>query len=518
MAVGIDLGSCHARVAVRNAKGNGEVLSNTQGHRYTKALVATEPTEDDMEDGMGHNHHHESKKKKQQQQQQKQGPQYVFGDAAVRLNPLSVREELFKAMSTTEGTNENNDDEEKEETKNSSNDGDDDNDDVNGNDSLTASIAAEPKAFLGYICQLAADATAVPADQIRVVTAIPTPVDGSTDDTIGKVYGSAIAMSIKQLIGSKTKRKKFEGGCIGVLTEAAAVCVAHGLTDTANVGTASNHSILVLDGGASGLKITRFQSHGGVLVQQSHRLLEKVSGPAFLTLLGQHVAQQFERKHRFPLGEVWQSKKARAKLLKESERALLGSSANLTFTIDGLYEGMDCNVTVSKPRWEMMASNLLRQAQAALAEHQNIDTVLLAGTFTKPLLGPIVQKAFPQASRGDRDILPEEAIALGCTKQAAMVLDSMNNPDAVRPTPTLANVPACPVSIGTDDSVLIPHGAPLPFRVTTKPCTDLYQLTPSRIHIAKIEGVESAKQMILELSDVGELSITVDQQPTMTLA
>merc|ERR1712195_341932 len=110
------------------------------------------------------------------------------------------------------------------------------------------------------------------------------------------------------------------------------------------------------------------------------------TGEALVETLGQSVAQQFEIKNRFPRGEVWQSKKARAKLQNACENGLTTLQINNTLTIhvDSLYEGMDCSVTIGKGKWDHLSSKIVNNAKTFLKEiaatspsstDKNIDTV-----------------------------------------------------------------------------------------------------------------------------------------------
>mmetsp|Transcript_13326 Transcript_13326/g.19596 ORF Transcript_13326/g.19596 Transcript_13326/m.19596 type:complete len:440 (+) Transcript_13326:133-1452(+) len=436
VAVGLDLSSLYCRVAI-DSRG---VVSNTQGARYTLALVAKEEDENSND--------------------------FIFGDAALRL---ASHKTLLESI-------------------------------LNDNDAA--------QAYLGYLIQLAANNTAASADHLRMVVAVPTSAD---DEQISK-WVELITASAKSLIADKKKRK--HDFVVGVVNKAAAVCLAHGVE--------KKDIVLVADmDGNDAMSLTLMECKGGSwYVQKQYETLDELSGPALVKLLANFVATQFERQQKIPRGEVMERKKARNKLRKEVERALLsGSSGNMTFTLDGLYDGLDCHVTVSKPRWEMMIGSLFRKMEAALTskkESETITKVLCNGAWAS-LLQPTLQKVFSEKFKPS-SVSSEEAVVIGCAKQAGFFIQKDGMKPIQSPTVVLS---ACPVSIGTDegDEEWISEGAPLPAKIIqkiSKPC-HLIQLSPCKKELAKLEGFEGETSVTVELSIEGKLSIGLAGQPVVVI-
>ena len=348
----------------------------------------------------------------------------------------------------------------------------------------------------GTLLQLACDSVHAPVASMRVVMACPPNTETALQACLPK------------------------DACVGIITEAAAICAAY-------EPAANNKTILVVDGGASGLKVSvvRQTSSGGEqpvwsLVQQE--INTNVSGPKLISSLAMHIAQQFETKNRFNKGEVWASKKVQKKLLKECESTLstLAQGATMvTIHVDGLYEGMDCQVQVSKPRWEMLSGKLATSAKdtlkkiAAAENAPSIDTVLLSGNL-HAWLKPICESVFSGLVETAAGFDPAEAICLGCAKQAYWNTQM----ETTTMTPT-QDVKLSPVSIGVDDedsntTVLIEMGTPLPAfgchkaDGETKQIT-LWQVEPTRKQLANIANYSGSQQLRVQLSESGELSIAV---------
>jgi molecular chaperone DnaK (HSP70) len=372
----------------------------------------------------------------------------------------------------------------------------------------TTSDSSSLEAFLSYLIQLAVDNAAVSADQLRLVVSVPDAINSNSDSLTELV--NSVSNACKSLVTDKKKRG--QELVLNVISKAAAVCVA-------NNTLPKDGLILVLDmDGDSPLEWTLFQSQGGLLEHKAHRKLTDLSGPILLNLLASHVATQFERQCKLSRGVVMESSKAKAKLLKEAERVLLAAGGALSFMLDGFYEGMDCNVTISKPRWDMMTGNLLKQVEEALLEYQsNVQTVLLSGAWSF-LLKPTIDKMFSGLVLQDAHVFPEEAVVLGCAKQAGMI-----QPGVAPLISSKTQVPVSPVSIGLlgpeSPQVWIPQGMPLPAKVqcsVDKSCK-LYQLTPTQVEIADLMDVDCETIVTVELSKDGQLSIGLPGQSVVTL-
>lgn len=303
--------------------------------------------------------------------------------------------------------------------------------------------------FLNQILGLACDSSHAPIDRMRVVTSLA--YDGQYDGQ--KSPSSSTAAVLRSCLDGDS--------CIGFCYEPIAVCLAY------DPSPELKH-LLVVDGGASGLKVSMVKqiplpaasasmgtndpgsessssSPSVVWSIVHHQSTTEVSGSHLVEQMGMFVAQQFETKHRFPKGEVWSSKKVQRKLVKACEPGLLTlyQSNNVTIHVDGLYEGMDCQVSISKPRWEMTSSKLANQAKDLIKRVisdsgiTSVDGVFLSGNLHS-WLRPLVDSALKSSLSGEislNEIMkvasfdPSEAVALGCAKQAYYNLSMLENGD-----------------------------------------------------------------------------------------
>jgi len=310
----------------------------------------------------------------------------------------------------------------------------------------------------------------------------------------------------------------------GVITEAVAVCLAYDLEN--KLDSIANKRILVVDGGASALKVAILRgTSNGLWSLELTKKTDVINGEALVETLGQSIAQQFEIKHRFPRGEVWQSKKARAKLQKACENGLTTLRINNTLTIhvDSLYEGMDCQVTISKPKWDHLSRNLVKNAKEFLnttATHNNaIDTVLLSGNM-HAWLKPLVQSIFPGKLLSS-GVDPSEAIAIGCTIQANWNLSHPKEAMTAN-IPTSLDAPMSPIAIAIvqKDNIVIERGTPLPALInyelatlseeeTSSSPVEIWQVEPTEKHLATLSELSSNCTVRMLLTESKKLRIAV---------
>eukprot|EP00980_Cylindrotheca_fusiformis_P017772 scaffold5605_cov128-Cylindrotheca_fusiformis.AAC.13 len=309
----------------------------------------------------------------------------------------------------------------------------------------------------------------------------------------------------------------------GVITEAAAAYLAY--DDVIN--PRDGQQILILDGGAGGLKATvLLQTHNGLLSRQSSQTLASVNGTALIEVLGKSVAQQFEQKNRFPKGEVWESKKARAKLQRACEAGLKTLHINNTVTVhvDGLYEGIDCQVAISKPKWEHLSSKLVSEAKKFLSELPSADLVLLSGNL-HTWLKPIATSVFQDKLISSPSIDPSEAVALGCARQAYWNLNASFSDETAAALATNAptiQVQVAPISIGIKhpekedkEITMIDKGTPLPAMVTHNlvegsSSIELWQLQPQAKQLATLSELDDSTTLKLHLSQQGKLKLWIN--------
>ena len=215
-----------------------------------------------------------------------------------------------------------------------------------------------------------------------------------------------------------------------VLNEATAACIAFDLDlPVASKSGKPKENIAVVDVGGATTSVTLLQSERGVLTHKSSTHDAHLGGDDFDGVLADHFTREFKKQAQG--ADLTQSHRAVARLSAAVERAkrVLSSSTSASIELDGLYEGEDFYSKISRARFETLAAPLLRRLSALIArslQHANltapqIDHVLLIGGSARiPKLAELVQKALGREAR--KGVNPEEAVAIGCTRQASLLV------------------------------------------------------------------------------------------------
>ncbi len=567
--IGIDLGSLHARVAIGNtahhklpAEGVVDtrplpnIISNAQGSRYTLALVGIDKVDAFGDDNVAVENGEDEAR-------------HVFGEAARRAlardkkptiskDPSSMVRELVRSGSSF----------------------------ISNGDEKENEADAKAAAFIAHLAELACDASSSHPSKLRTVVSVP--VGSTPEEQVGVVQSvergieNALAARKSPDDGKSKKKKKHkseesEGIVVGVITDPAAVCIAHGLTeiddsgiidlDSGKKSSPSWKNVLVIDWGASGLTATHIQrstpNSSSLLRIVRHATDPSCSGIAIVNALVAHCASMFERKNR--VTGLMDSVKAHHRLEMACEAAVrtLTRAPTVTVAVDGLYEGMDMAVPISRPRFDMLVSGLLRKAETLLQTFsaEEFDVVLVAGNVCEmpAALTLIRTKLFPNAHTGRGDVPPEEAVAIGCARHAASVLSCPTHSKSIGEVsngiegvgPATRKVPLCPLSIGIckipndkqngdlDELIsnnaftLIGIGDALPANVSK--CFKFSNgLEGCAIAVVQIQGQAGQKSKVLgkvenipldaddfeitmELTTSGKLLVAVNGGPTCTL-
>ena len=545
--LGLDIGSLHARVAIgQSTSSSPDIVSNAQGSRYTLALVGTDEgnAEDNATSGQ---------------------TRYIFGETArralARNNPATDASSTVRQLARSAAAK----------------------------DDGAADKAAAGAAFVTHLMNLSCDASAAHPSKLRTVASVS--VDSDLDERHGIVSilerGMHDALAARQSAKERKARKKNgsngeDPSVMAIIADPVAVCIAHGLLEnepgivdlsaTKCETTRPWKNALVVDWGASGLTAThicRTSTNSSMLKIIRYVTDDTCSGMAITSTLAKHCATTFERKNR--VSGLLDSKKACFKLNMACESAVrtLSRAPSVTVAVDGLFEGIDMSVPISRPRFDMLMSGILRKAETLLqtfttSEKVDFDVVLLCGNVCDmpSCVNLIRKKLFPAANAGRGDIPPDEAVAIGCARHAASILScnirSKNNgqdADKINLPSISRSAKMCPLTIGicrvenekengdleeiiTNNAVaLIETGDPLPVNVTRSiTCTDGEEswlsnssvfitqmrggaVTKSKV-IGKVEGIppeDKSFEITMELSSDGKLALSINGGKLVTL-
>ncbi|KAJ3128337.1 70-kilodalton heat shock protein [Nowakowskiella sp. JEL0407] len=241
--------------------------------------------------------------------------------------------------------------------------------------------------------------------------------------------------------------------------------------------------ILVLDLGAHQLNATILRSSDGLYSIIATADNFELGGAQFDEVLVKFCVSEFKRKHKMDISE---SRRSMIKLRAgcENTKKTLSRTDVAPCSIESLYEGMDFSTTINRGRFEMLAeplfakckeviNSVLSQAQLMPSE---VDEVLLVGGSTRiPRFQTVVKSMFSHNNTiVSTDVVPDEAISLGCAIQAGIILSSPNiDYAAAVEDEKLLHSRFVTKSIGIETAdgqfaVLIPQRTPIPVKRTVE--------------------------------------------------
>ncbi|GMI61437.1 hypothetical protein ScalyP_jg2956 [Parmales sp. scaly parma] len=306
-------------------------------------------------------------------------------------------------------------------------------------------LADYTKQFLSHMSSLSASGGGIaPSDgakRLRVVASKKTPTFSQKNATSAPaVEGNSATLHSSMLAGFGPNT------CMSYLDEGVAVVVANGLASspsvTRNVSTyadaapsevaASWKRAIVVNWGGAGFnltEITRF-SNTGVLNLTKSECSNALSGEAIVDIVYNFVSGQFTRKNP---GLNVDSKKSISKLREAvvSSLKVLGLSRTCSIEVDGLVEGVDCRVNLSRGRLEMLCGSSFSDFEEVLGsfvqesgadESVPVDVCLFAGGMCNmPAVQEMIKKVLPDCWYGLESLSVEEAVVTGCAIQATLL-------------------------------------------------------------------------------------------------
>ncbi|XP_063378245.1 heat shock 70 kDa protein 14 [Cydia fagiglandana] len=217
-----------------------------------------------------------------------------------------------------------------------------------------------------------------------------------------------------------------------VICEPAAAIMAYNLEDTVE-----DINVLVYRLGGSSCDASIVKISGGFISVEKNIFRSDLGGQCLTKDLANYIAQEFKQKWKL---DPQESRRAMAKLLNHADNCknILSTLNSAHVHIESLLDGVDWNQNVSRARFENAISSkipsYMEPAQKVIEEFDGkISKIVLCGGSMKiPKLQSAIANLLPEAELLS-GINPDEVIAVGCARQAGLLLDlpeiTLNEPN-----------------------------------------------------------------------------------------
>lgn len=306
-----------------------------------------------------------------------------------------------------------------------------------------------------------------------------------------------------------------------ILSEPIAVVIAHlhvegQSTPTEQEANAkkATRNMLVFDLGGGGLNVAVVSCHHELMDLKAHAHEPALGGEGFDNVLVKHFEADFKRKFRG--SDLSTNKRAMARLRSASERVKknLSTMQQATVELDGLYEGMDFNSSITRARFEDLVYDITKSCvspitkclEEAKIDKKDIHQVLMVGGGSRIPAVVNVVSSFFEGKGIVKFTNPEECVAMGACIEAEILEGNLAN--AKTDYPHVVN--AAPHSLGVEVAdgklaILIPKNSILPVRKVLEFSTS--QDNQPAVFLQVFEGEDSvAKNNRL----VGKVAVNVE--------
>lgn len=254
-----------------------------------------------------------------------------------------------------------------------------------------------------------------------------------------------------------------------IINEPTAAALAYGL-DKKKSG---EQHVVIFDYGGGTLDVSLITIDDGVFEVKATAGDTHCGGEDLDCLLVNWCVQEFEKKNK---GVVLKDNvRALRRLRTACERAKrsLSSSTQATIEVDGLANGIDLNLMLTRARFESLCDSEFRRAVAPLeqvlrdAEMSKTDiheVVMVGGSTRIPKIRELVSQFFNGKKLND-SVHPDEAVAYGAAVQAHILTGGKHTTDR---TSDMILLDVAPLSLGLETAGGVM--TPLIKRNTTVPC------------------------------------------------
>jgi heat shock protein 1/8 len=290
-----------------------------------------------------------------------------------------------------------------------------------------------------------------------------------------------------------------------IINEPTAAAMAYGLDKNSKEET-----ILIFDMGGGTFDVSLLTLDDGIFEVKATGGDGHLGGEDFDNRMTEYVVQEFKKKTKL---DITGNPRAMRRVKTACERAkrTLSSAATSNIEIDALFEGVDCNVTITRAKFEDLCGDYFRKAMDPVEQvlkdskksKSQVNEVVLVGGSTRV---PKVQQLLSDFFNGKqlcKSIDPDTVVAAGAAIQAAIL---GGHGDAKTSEILLLDV--CPLTLGIETAGQIM--TPMINRCTTIPCkkTQTFSTYADNQPACTIQVFEGERKFTKDCNKLGTFDLT----------
>jgi heat shock 70kDa protein 1/2/6/8 len=290
-----------------------------------------------------------------------------------------------------------------------------------------------------------------------------------------------------------------------IINEPTAAAIAYGLDKKSK-----EENVLIFDMGGGTFDVSLLTLDEGIFEVKATGGDGHLGGEDFDNRMAEFVAQEFKKKSKLDITGNPRAMR-RVKTACEKAKRTLSSAATANIEIDALYEGIDCNVTISRAKFEDLCGDYFRKSmepvekvlQDAKKSKSQVDEIVLVGGSTRV---PKVQQLLSDYFNGKelcKSVNPDEAVAHGASVQAAILAGHGDDK-----TNEILLLDVCPLTLGIETAGNIM--TPMINRNTAIPCkkTQTFSNYADNQPAATIQVFEGERKFTRDCNKLGTFDLT----------
>jgi len=211
---------------------------------------------------------------------------------------------------------------------------------------------------------------------------------------------------------------------IRIINEPTAAAIAYGL-DKKDKG---ERNVLIFDSGGGTFDVSILTIDDGVFEVRATGGNTHLGGEDFDNILVDWASAEFKRKSKVDIRDNARALR-RVRTACERAKRMLSSSTQASIEVDGLAEGHDINVVLTRAKFESLCDDLFKKhlapveqvlRDAKMSKSQIHDIVLVGGSSRIPRIQQLLRDFFG-GKELCQSINPDEAVAYGAAVQGAIL-------------------------------------------------------------------------------------------------